>query len=126
MQGYARLTRGYCIWLVKEQNLIETCNVRFDETKRLANEIFNFTNLNSKTKNWTEFRVNEDLTSYDYDNDSTDSNRPEKTTITDDLDKSFPDTSSSNLKPCSSIPFYRDAVLRKNEERYDVHYRLKE
>ncbi|GIY39392.1 uncharacterized protein CDAR_548321 [Caerostris darwini] len=114
MLDYTRSTRGYRIWLFEEQKLIETCNVRFDESKRLANGIFNFTNLNNKTKNWTEFRVNKPLTSYDYDDDSNDSNRPEKTTISDDLDKSVPDTSAFNLKPCSSIPLYRDAILRKN------------
>ncbi|GIX83754.1 retrovirus-related Pol polyprotein from transposon TNT 1-94 [Caerostris darwini] len=55
MLGYARSSRGYRIWLLEEQKLIETCNVRFDESRRLANEIFNVTNLNNKTKNWTEF-----------------------------------------------------------------------
>ncbi|GIY00703.1 retrovirus-related Pol polyprotein from transposon TNT 1-94 [Caerostris extrusa] len=50
---------------------------------------------------------------------------PEKTTISDDLDKTVPDTSASNLKPCSSIPFYRDAVLHKNKGSYDVYYRVK-
>ncbi|GIX67464.1 uncharacterized protein CDAR_110431 [Caerostris darwini] len=118
--GYARLTRGYRIWLLEQQKLIETCNVCFDESKRLANGILNFTNLNNK--NWTEFKVNEPLTPYDYDDDS---NCLEKTTIGDNLDKSVPDTSSSKLKPCSSIPFYRDAVLRKSEGRYDVYYGVK-
>ncbi|GIY53686.1 retrovirus-related Pol polyprotein from transposon TNT 1-94 [Caerostris darwini] len=37
-----------------------------------------------------EFRVKEPLTSYDYDDDSNDSNRPEKTTISDDLDQGSP------------------------------------
>ncbi|GIY11586.1 uncharacterized protein CDAR_164481 [Caerostris darwini] len=98
-------------WLLEEKKLIETYNVRFDESKRLANGIFNFTNLNNKTKNWTEFRVNEPLASYDYEDDSNDSNRPEKTTISNDLDKLVPDTSPSNLKPCSSIPLYKDTLF---------------
>ncbi|GIY50047.1 retrovirus-related Pol polyprotein from transposon TNT 1-94 [Caerostris extrusa] len=109
--GYARSTRGYRNWLLEEQKLIETCNVHFDESKRLANGIFNFTNLNNKTKNWTEFRANEPLTSYDYDGDSTVSNRLEKTTISDDLDKSVPDTSSSILKPCVVQFLFTETLL---------------
>ncbi|GIY74955.1 uncharacterized protein CDAR_309971 [Caerostris darwini] len=77
------------------------------------------------TQRQDQFRLNEPLASYACDDDSNDSNRPEKITISDDLDKSIPDTSSSNLKPCSSIPFYREAALRKNEGRYDVYYRVK-
>ncbi|GIY70570.1 copia protein [Caerostris extrusa] len=34
MIGYARSTRGYRICLLDEQKLIETCNVRFDESSR--------------------------------------------------------------------------------------------
>ncbi|GIY17442.1 hypothetical protein CDAR_1931 [Caerostris darwini] len=84
-----------------------------------------FQSIRTLPPDFQEFRVNEPLASYDYDDDSNFSNRPEKTTISDDLDKSAPDTSSSILKPCSSIPFYRDVVLRKNEGRYDIYYRVK-
>ncbi|GIY84479.1 copia protein [Caerostris extrusa] len=69
--------------------------------------------------------VNEPLTSYDYDDNSNDSNRPEKTTISDDLDKSVPDTSASNLKPCSSIPFTETLFDVKMEIRC-LLYRAKE
>ncbi|GIX93611.1 hypothetical protein CEXT_455231 [Caerostris extrusa] len=46
------------------------------------------------------------------------------TTISDDLDKSVPDTSSSNLKPCSSIPFYRDAVFNDVKMKGDTMFTI--
>ncbi|GFV82566.1 uncharacterized protein TNCV_2976761 [Trichonephila clavipes] len=46
MLGYACSTRGYRIWLPDEK-LIETCNVLFDESKRVSNGILNFPSPNS-------------------------------------------------------------------------------
>ncbi|GFY29749.1 uncharacterized protein TNCV_1813271 [Trichonephila clavipes] len=40
MLGYACSTRGYRIWLLDEKKLIKTCNVLFDESKRVSNGIF--------------------------------------------------------------------------------------
>ncbi|GFX32608.1 retrovirus-related Pol polyprotein from transposon TNT 1-94 [Trichonephila clavipes] len=37
MMGYAQRTKGYRIWLVDENKLVETINVRFDENKRGIN-----------------------------------------------------------------------------------------
>ncbi|GFV13112.1 retrovirus-related Pol polyprotein from transposon RE1 [Trichonephila clavipes] len=34
MMGYAQRTKGYRIWLVDENKLVETINARFDENKR--------------------------------------------------------------------------------------------
>ncbi|GBM68254.1 hypothetical protein AVEN_88828-1 [Araneus ventricosus] len=50
MLGYALSTRGYRIWLLKGQKLIETCNVPFDE--KPANGILNFPRTNKETKEW--------------------------------------------------------------------------
>ncbi|GFV63656.1 retrovirus-related Pol polyprotein from transposon RE1 [Trichonephila clavipes] len=37
MMGYAQRTKGYRIWLIDENRLVETINVRFDENKRGIN-----------------------------------------------------------------------------------------
>ncbi|GFX76935.1 uncharacterized protein TNCV_2257981 [Trichonephila clavipes] len=37
MMGYAQRTKGYRIWLIGENKLVETINVRFDENKRGIN-----------------------------------------------------------------------------------------
>ncbi|GFS51352.1 retrovirus-related Pol polyprotein from transposon RE1 [Trichonephila clavipes] len=37
MMGYAQHTKGYRIWLIDENKLVETINVRFDENKRGIN-----------------------------------------------------------------------------------------
>ncbi|GFY05104.1 retrovirus-related Pol polyprotein from transposon TNT 1-94 [Trichonephila clavipes] len=37
MMGYAQRTKGYRIWLIDENKLVETINVRFDENKRGIN-----------------------------------------------------------------------------------------
>ncbi|GFW41384.1 retrovirus-related Pol polyprotein from transposon TNT 1-94 [Trichonephila clavipes] len=37
MMGYAQRTKGYRIWLINENKLVETINVRFDENKRGIN-----------------------------------------------------------------------------------------
>ncbi|GFY08801.1 retrovirus-related Pol polyprotein from transposon TNT 1-94 [Trichonephila clavipes] len=37
MMGYAQCTKGYRIWLIDENKLVETINVRFDENKRGIN-----------------------------------------------------------------------------------------
>ncbi|GFW12771.1 retrovirus-related Pol polyprotein from transposon TNT 1-94 [Trichonephila clavipes] len=37
MMGYAQRTKGYRIWLIDENKLVETINVRFDENKRIIN-----------------------------------------------------------------------------------------
>ncbi|GFW61802.1 retrovirus-related Pol polyprotein from transposon TNT 1-94 [Trichonephila clavipes] len=34
MLGYALSTKGYRIWLIEENKVVETINVRFDERKR--------------------------------------------------------------------------------------------
>ena len=34
MCGYAQTTKGYRIWLIDENKIFETINVRFDENKR--------------------------------------------------------------------------------------------
>ncbi|GIY50629.1 retrovirus-related Pol polyprotein from transposon TNT 1-94 [Caerostris darwini] len=71
-----------------------------------------------------EFRVKEPLTSYDYDDDSNDSNRPEKTTISDDLDQGSPNFPAlgpycllqifSKFKyPHASLPIAKVVVLSK-------------
>lgn len=34
MLGYAKQTKGYRIWLIDDNKLVETIDVRFDETKK--------------------------------------------------------------------------------------------
>ncbi|GBM24289.1 hypothetical protein AVEN_158854-1 [Araneus ventricosus] len=110
MISYARSTRIYCIWLLEEQKLTETCNVRFDEIKRSANGILKFPRTNSATKECKGFKVNEPFNSLEYDEDSKNSVRAYKTLSSDDSNKFLPVTKASNLKSCSSIPVHKDAI----------------
>ncbi|GFT22243.1 retrovirus-related Pol polyprotein from transposon TNT 1-94 [Trichonephila clavipes] len=39
MMGYAQRTKGYRIWLIDKNKLVETINVRFDENKRVKDSL---------------------------------------------------------------------------------------
>ncbi|GFW69384.1 retrovirus-related Pol polyprotein from transposon RE2 [Trichonephila clavipes] len=111
MLGYACSTRGYRIWLLDEK-LIETCNVLFDESKRVSNGILNFPSPNSRKTEWMEFKFNNPFNTFSYD----DPDESGKAVVGDSSRVNAPVENASNLKLCSSIPFYREAILRQNEK----------
>ncbi|GFX67838.1 retrovirus-related Pol polyprotein from transposon TNT 1-94 [Trichonephila clavipes] len=118
MLGYACSIRGYRIWLLDEK-LIETCNVLFDESKRVSNSILNFPIPNSRKMEWMEFKFNNPINTFSYDD-------PDESGKAVVGDSSRVVENASNLKLCSSIPFYREAILRQNGKRYDIYYHIKD
>ncbi|GFU49240.1 retrovirus-related Pol polyprotein from transposon TNT 1-94 [Trichonephila clavipes] len=65
--GYACSTREYRIWLLDDKKLIETCNILFDESKRVSNGILNFPSPNSRKTEWMEFKFNNPFNTFSYD-----------------------------------------------------------
>ncbi|GFY03979.1 retrovirus-related Pol polyprotein from transposon TNT 1-94 [Trichonephila clavipes] len=120
--GYACSTRGYRIWLLDEKKLIETCNVLFDESKRVSNGILNLPSPNSRKTGWMEFKFNNPYNTFSYD----DPDESGKAVVGDSSRVNAPVENPSNLKLCSSIPFYREAILCQNGKRYDICYRIKD
>ncbi|GFS70422.1 uncharacterized protein TNCV_4182511 [Trichonephila clavipes] len=116
MLGYACSTREYRIWLLDEKKLIETCNVLFDESKRVSNGILNFPTPNSRKTEWMEFKFNNPFNTFSYD----DHDESGKAVVGDSSR-----VNASNLKLGSSIHFYREAILRHNGKRYDIYSRIK-
>ncbi|GFW89597.1 retrovirus-related Pol polyprotein from transposon TNT 1-94 [Trichonephila clavipes] len=110
MLGYACSTRGYNIWLLDEKKLIETCNVLFDESKRVSNGILNLPSPNSRKTEWMKFKLNNPFNTFSY-NDPDESG---KVVVGDSSRVNAPVENVSNLKLGSSIPFYREAILRQN------------
>ncbi|GFT50349.1 retrovirus-related Pol polyprotein from transposon TNT 1-94 [Trichonephila clavipes] len=99
MMGYAQRTKGYRIWLIDENKLVETINVRFDENKR---------GINFRQKSNSNLGYNLNLPDYyddedDFDRvkDSLTSRLVSKTSTEMPSTSEKPDVSSDNH---SSIP----------------------
>ncbi|GFR24797.1 uncharacterized protein TNCT_645801 [Trichonephila clavata] len=120
MLGYACSTGGYRIGLL--DLLTETCNVLFDETKIVSSGILNFPSPNSRKTEWMEFKFNNPFNTFSYD----DPDESGKAVVGNSSRVNTPVENASNLNLCSSIPFYREAILLQNDKRYDIYYRIKD
>ncbi|GFW15439.1 retrovirus-related Pol polyprotein from transposon TNT 1-94 [Trichonephila clavipes] len=108
MMGYAQRTKGYRIWLIDENKLVETINVRFDENKR---------GINFRQKVNSNLRYNLNLPDYyddedDFDRvkDSLTSHLVSKTSTETPSTSEKPDVSSDNhsLIPCTEVKWIRN------------------
>ncbi|GFX63191.1 hypothetical protein TNCV_3895161 [Trichonephila clavipes] len=108
MMGYAQRTKGYRIWLIDENKLVETINVRFDENKR---------GINFRQKVNSNLRYNLNLPDYYYDEDDFDrvkdsltSRLVSKTNTETPSTSEKPDVSSDNhsLIPCTEVKWIRN------------------
>ncbi|GFY09765.1 retrovirus-related Pol polyprotein from transposon RE1 [Trichonephila clavipes] len=108
MMGYAQRTKGYRIWLIDENKLVETINVRFDENKR---------GINFKQKVNSNLGYNLNLPDYyddedDFDGvkDSLTSRLVSKTSTETPSTSENPDVSSDNhsLIPCTEVKWIRN------------------
>ncbi|GFT27436.1 retrovirus-related Pol polyprotein from transposon TNT 1-94 [Trichonephila clavipes] len=108
MMRYAQLTKGYRIWLIDENKIVETINVRFDENKR---EI----NFRQKVNSNLGYNLNPP----DYYDDEDDSDRAKdsltsrlvsKTSTEMPSTSEKPDVSSDNhsLIPCTEVKWIRN------------------
>ncbi|GFX18622.1 retrovirus-related Pol polyprotein from transposon RE1 [Trichonephila clavipes] len=108
MMGYAQRTKGYRIWLIDENKLVETINVRFDENKR---EI----NFRQKVNSNLGYNLNlpdyyDDEVDSDRAKDSLTSRLVSKTSTETPSTSEKPDVSSDNhsLIPCTEVKWIRN------------------
>ncbi|GFT27201.1 retrovirus-related Pol polyprotein from transposon TNT 1-94 [Trichonephila clavipes] len=108
MMGYAQRTKGYRIWLIDENKLVETINVRFDENKR---------GINFRQKVNSNLGYNLNLPDYYDDEDDSDrakdsltSRLISKTSTETPSTSEKPDVSSDNhsLIPCTEVKWIRN------------------
>ncbi|GFV20954.1 retrovirus-related Pol polyprotein from transposon TNT 1-94 [Trichonephila clavipes] len=106
--GYAQRTKGYRIWLINENKLVETINVRFDENKR---------GINFRQKVNSNLGYNLNLPDYYDDEDDSDrakdsltSRLVSKTSTETPSTSERPDVSSDNhsLIPCTEVKWIRN------------------
>ncbi|GFX05820.1 gag_pre-integrs domain-containing protein [Trichonephila clavipes] len=116
MMGYAQRTKGYRIWLIDENKLVETINVRFDENKR---------GINFRQKVNSNLGYNLNLP--DYYDDEEDSDRVKDSLTSRLVSKTStetpstfekPDVSSDNhsLIPCTEVKWIRNIDLSEQQE----------
>ncbi|GFQ71565.1 uncharacterized protein TNCT_541291 [Trichonephila clavata] len=101
MMGYAQRTKGYRIWLIEENKLVETINVRFDEYRKGID-------FKPKTNGYPRLDLNfpdydDEEDDFDTVRDSLASRLVSKTSTETPTSFEKPDLSSDNhsLIPCS-------------------------
>ncbi|GFS99930.1 retrovirus-related Pol polyprotein from transposon TNT 1-94 [Trichonephila clavipes] len=101
MMGYAQRTKGYRIWLIDENKLVETINVRFDENKRGINFRQKVNSNLGYNLNLPDYYDDED--DFDRVKDSLTSHLVSKTSTETPSTSEKPDASSDNhsLIPCT-------------------------
>ncbi|GFT95787.1 retrovirus-related Pol polyprotein from transposon TNT 1-94 [Trichonephila clavipes] len=108
MTGYALRTKGYRIWLIDENKLVETINVRFDENKR---------GINFRQKVNSNLRYNLNLPDYYDDEDDFDRVKDSLTSrLVSKTSTEMPSTSEKpgvssdnhNLIPCTEVKWIRN------------------
>ncbi|GFU75339.1 retrovirus-related Pol polyprotein from transposon TNT 1-94 [Trichonephila clavipes] len=116
MMGYAQRTKGYRIWLIDENKLVETINVRFDVDKR---------GINFRQKVNSNLGYNLNLPDYYDDEDDSDraknsltSRLVSKTSTETPSTSEKPDVSSDNhsLIPCTEVKWIRNIDLSEQQE----------
>ncbi|GFT76317.1 retrovirus-related Pol polyprotein from transposon TNT 1-94 [Trichonephila clavipes] len=122
MMGYAQRTKGYRIWLIDENKLVETINVRFDENKR---------GINFRQKVNSNLGYNLNLPDYYDDEDDSDrvkdsltSRLVSKTSTETPSTSEKPDVSSDNhsLIPCTEVKWIRN--IGRKVTGYNVYYSI--
>ncbi|GBM92498.1 Retrovirus-related Pol polyprotein from transposon TNT 1-94 [Araneus ventricosus] len=122
MCGYAQTTKGYRILLLEDQRVIETINVRFDETKRGVELV-----PDSKGSWFTLFKdFPEDGDIFSLADDDL-INRSEYPRVFESASKPIVEmreitSLEQNAIPCKSIDWVRKAVPRSDGSKIDIYY----
>ncbi|GFX16004.1 retrovirus-related Pol polyprotein from transposon TNT 1-94 [Trichonephila clavipes] len=116
MMGYAQRTKGYRIWLIDENKLVETINVRFDENKRGINFRQKVNSNLGYNLNLPDYYDDED--DFDRVKDSLTSRLVSKTSTEMPSTSEKPDVSSDNhsLIPCTEVKWIRNIDLSEQQE----------
>ncbi|GFX29516.1 retrovirus-related Pol polyprotein from transposon TNT 1-94 [Trichonephila clavipes] len=115
MMGYAQRTKGYRIWLIDENKLVETINVRFDENKRGINFRQKVNSNLGYNLNLPDYYDDED--DFDRVKDSLTSRLVSKTSTETPSTSEKPGVSSDNhsLIPCTEVKWIRN-IRKDNTE----------
>lgn len=122
MCGYAQYTKGYRIWLVDENRIFETINVRFDENKRGVDIV------KDKKKNFLFLNFPEDGDIFSYADELYGETEDKSVQLEGErskIDVQLEGEKSkfgSSLIPCESITWMRKAVTRPDKTRTDIYY----
>ncbi|GBM00133.1 Retrovirus-related Pol polyprotein from transposon TNT 1-94 [Araneus ventricosus] len=128
MCGYARTTKGYRILLLEDQRIIETINVRFDETKRGVDLV-----PDSKGSSFTLFKdFPEDGNIFSLADDDlvnqSGSPRVVESTFKPIVEMgeitNMESSLGQNVIPCKSIDWVCKAVPRSDGSRTDIYYSI--
>ncbi|GFS88005.1 retrovirus-related Pol polyprotein from transposon TNT 1-94 [Trichonephila clavipes] len=108
MIGYAQRTKGYRIWLIDENKLVETINVRFDENKKGINFRQKVNSNLGYNLNLPDYYDDED--DFDRVKDSLTSRLVSKTSTEMPSTSEKPGVSSDNhnLIPCTEVKWIRN------------------
>ncbi|GFU64284.1 retrovirus-related Pol polyprotein from transposon RE1 [Trichonephila clavipes] len=108
MMGYAQRTKGYRIWLIDENKLVETINVIFDENKRGVNFRQKVNSNLGYNLNLPDYYDDED--DFDRVKDSLTSRLVSKTSTETPSTSEKPDVFSDNhsLIPCTEVKWIRN------------------
>ncbi|GFU87315.1 retrovirus-related Pol polyprotein from transposon RE1 [Trichonephila clavipes] len=118
--GYAQRTKGYRIWLIDENKLVETINVRFDENKR---------GINFRQKVNSNLGYNLNLPDYYDDEDDFDRVKDSLTSrLVSETSTETPSTSEKpgvssdnhNLIPCTEVKWIRN--IERYCKRHNIEY----
>ncbi|GFX64449.1 retrovirus-related Pol polyprotein from transposon TNT 1-94 [Trichonephila clavipes] len=121
MLGYALSTKGYRIWLIEENKVIETIKVRFDEGKRGVDSQKTFT---GPARNYLlkDFPEDGDIFSAIGDRADHPEAGSERDTRPGGADSESQTGGTHTLRPCASIFWIRKPVERKDRSRTDIYY----
>ncbi|GFW89229.1 retrovirus-related Pol polyprotein from transposon TNT 1-94 [Trichonephila clavipes] len=116
MMGYAQRTKGYRIWLIDENKLVETINVRFDENKRGINFRQKVNSNLGYNLNLPDYYDEED--DFDRVKDSLTSRLVSKTSTETPSTSEKPGVYSDNhnLIPCTEVKWIRNIDLSEQQE----------
>ncbi|GFW78994.1 retrovirus-related Pol polyprotein from transposon RE1 [Trichonephila clavipes] len=108
MMGYAQRTKGYRIWLINENKLVETINVRFDENKRGINFRQKVNSNLGYNLNLPDYYDDED--DFDRVKDSLTSRSVSKTSteMPSTSEKLSVSSDNHNLIPCTEVKWIRN------------------
>lgn len=144
MFGYAQKTKGYRIWLIEDAKLIETINVRFDESQNgmevaRGRKILNYVDFNFPIPDYPEEENDLDIVrdslekrlevqqpeDQEREDNGEDNILEPQNKIHSESDPDVQPSSSNKLIPCSEIAWIRQPKLRKNQSRVDIYYGIK-
>ncbi len=123
MCGYAQSTKGYRIWVIDDQKIVETINVRFDESKRGVDQVKKFL---GRVRNFSCFDFPDDGNIFPVMEELTTRSglSGESKTETEKVSPGIDVGTVPSFKQCLAVPWTREAVPRRDGSRTDIYYSI--